>query len=53
LDKKDDAKSPTGPGDQSGRVRTSLERSRAKFIFEIFRFQEGIREKLALNRRGC
>jgi len=45
LDKKDDAKSLTGPGDQSGRVRTSLERSRAKFIFEIFRFQEAGEKK--------
>jgi len=34
-----------GPDDQSGRVRTSIERSRAKFIFEILRFQEGAEEK--------
>jgi len=47
LDKKDDAKSLTGP------VRTSIERSWAKFIFGIFRFQEGRKEKLALDVAGC
>ncbi|MBB4351635.1 hypothetical protein [Aliirhizobium cellulosilyticum] len=46
-------KTLAGPGDQSGRVRTSLERSRAKFIFEIFRFQEGELKKLALGCIGC
>jgi len=46
-------KTLAGPGDQSGRVRTSVERSRAKSIFQIFRFQEGVLKKLALARRGC
>jgi hypothetical protein len=46
-------KTLAGPGDQSGRVRTSVERSRATFIFEIFRFQERELKKIALGRVGC
>jgi hypothetical protein len=46
-------KSPAGPGDQSGRVQTSLERLRAKSIFGIFRFQEGALKKIALSHSGC
>jgi hypothetical protein len=36
-----------------GGCETSLSVSREKFIFEIFRFQEGAAEKLALPHRGC
>jgi hypothetical protein len=40
LSKKDDVDPLAGPYDQSGRERTSIERSQAKFIFTIFGFQE-------------
>jgi hypothetical protein len=39
----------TGPGG----YEASLSVSREKFIFEIFRFQEGVAEKLALSHAGC
>ncbi|MGJ7043330.1 hypothetical protein J2Y63_006614 [Shinella sp. BE166] len=39
----------TGPGG----VRSLFERFARKFIFEIFRFQEGSAEKLALALVGC
>lgn len=37
----------------SGGCEASLSTSRRKFIFEIFRFQEGLEGKLALSRVGC
>jgi hypothetical protein len=39
----------TSPGGRE----TSSSVSRAKFIFEIFRFQEGDEEKSALSHAGC
>jgi hypothetical protein len=54
MDKQDDVDPPrrnrmTGPGGREA----SLSVSREKFIFEIFRFQEGGQEKLALSGDGC